>query len=270
MQRDVTNRVAILVVSCDNYSDLWAPFFECFKLFWPDCPFNVYLLSNEKACDRAGVKNVLTGEDLSWSDSLIKGVSQLKEDYVFMFLDDLFLVKPVDTKKVIEVFDWAVQDNVNYIGMYPMANSKPDRAYNRLVGLVSKKAVYRASTVMAVWKKEVLLDLLRPGESAWAFEINGTVRSDKYDHFYVTWQSYFSIVNTVIKGKWRRCAVKKMKKLGIKTGLNSRQVMTLGETAVLRLKLLRSRLLSLLPVKHRRKIRSFLLGKKDVYLGEKV
>ncbi len=41
-------QTAVLVVSCDNYSDVWSPFFELYSRFWPDCPFNTYLISNTK------------------------------------------------------------------------------------------------------------------------------------------------------------------------------------------------------------------------------
>ena len=255
--------IAVLVVSCDSYSDLWNPFFECFKRFWPDCPYKVYLMSNKKTFDRQGVTNVLTEDDPSWSDSLINGVSQIKEDYIFMFLDDLFLVKPVDTKKVLEVFDWAVSNDVNYLRTYLMTNNKPDKQYNRLVGSLSKKMIYRASTVMVVWKKQVLLDLLKSGESAWDFEVQGTVRADKYDDFYATWQNLFTIVNTVIKGKWRRDAAGEIQSLGIEIDLKARDLMTPKEAFSFKGKLLRSRLLSFFPVRFRRKIRSLFINKRS-------
>jgi len=87
---DITDKFAVLVVSCDNYSDLWEPFFELFWRFWPDCPFNVYLLSNKINADIPRVKNLLVGDDISWSDNLRKGISQLKEKYILLFIEDLF------------------------------------------------------------------------------------------------------------------------------------------------------------------------------------
>lgn len=217
-------------------------------------------MSNKKTFNQQGVTNILTGDDPSWSDSLIKGVSQIKQEYVFMFLEDLFLVEPVDTGKVLEVFDWAVTNNVNYLRTYLMTNNKPDKPCNQFVGSLSKKTIYRASTVMVLWKKQVLLDLLKPGESAWEFEIKGTVRSDKYDGFYATWQNRFTIFNTVIKGKWRRDAVRKIQSLGIETDLKARELMTRKEAFSLKTQLWRSRLLSLFPVRFKRKIRSLFIN----------
>ena len=43
------DKLAILVLSCDGYTDLWRPFFENFKKKWGDCPYDIYLLTNKKS-----------------------------------------------------------------------------------------------------------------------------------------------------------------------------------------------------------------------------
>jgi len=261
---NLKNRLAVLVVSCDKYSDLWKPFFSLFWRFWPDCPFDIYLLSNNISPAIPQVKSLLVGDDISWSDNLQRGLSQLKEDYVFLFLDDLFLRESVNTKEVLEVFSWAVETDVNYIRMNPMRN-KPDKSLNKSIGILSKGVIYRTSTVVSVWKKDVLLDLLKLGESAWSFEVYGSIRSDKYDRFYASWKDYFPITNAVIKGKWRKEAVRRLKLLGIEIDLTSRKIMTFSETIIQYLKLLRSYGLKLFPSKYRRRVKSFILRGKYNY-----
>lgn len=46
-----------------------------------------------------------------------------------------------------------------------------------ILGIISKEAPYRVSTQGAVWRKDILAALLKKGESAWEFELNGTKRS---------------------------------------------------------------------------------------------
>ncbi|MDI6792494.1 MAG: hypothetical protein QME81_06460 [bacterium] len=254
---DIKNKFAVVVVSCDKYSDLWKPFFQLFGRFWLDCPFNVYLLSNEVIANIPRVKNLLIGEDISWSDNLIKGVSQLKEKNIFLVLDDLFLFDFVNSQKILEVFDWIIKSKANYVRLNPFP--RPDRQYNKLVGVVSKGTIYRTSTVSSVWKKDVLLNLLKPGESAWDFEVYGTVRSNSYDGFYSTWENHFPIINTVIKSKWQRKAVKKITSLGIDIDLTVREVMTPLETIVFYFGRMRSKLLKLFPAKYRGGIKDFVL-----------
>ena len=51
-------------------------------------------------------------------------------------------------------------------------------------------------------------------ENAWEFEINGNIRSYKYDNFYSTRENVIPFVNGVIKGIWNPLAKNKLRKLG--------------------------------------------------------
>jgi hypothetical protein len=88
------------------------------------------------------------------------------------------------------------------------------------------------------------MQLLRSGESAWDFEIKGTVRSDSYDGFYSTNETQISVVNTVIKGKWQRSALRMLEEMGINI-TSDRKVMTVKESLKLQLLVARSFMLNL-------------------------
>jgi len=258
---DPKDNVAVVLVSCDKYQDLWQPFFSLFQKFWSSCPFKLYLISNEKSFDYPGLTNILVGKDISWSDNLINALKQIKENFVFLWLDDLFLIDYVDTEKVVLLFQWAINSEVNYVCLNALP--KPDKSYNDLVGIISPGSLYRVSTVLSLWKKGILLELLKPGETAWQFEIKGQERSDKYDHFYVTWQPVIKVVNGVIKGKWLGSAVRKLNSLGVVLDLSVRPRMNLIEELIFFFKKQRSALLQLLvPSNFRRQVRSVFLKDK--------
>jgi hypothetical protein len=172
-------------------------------------------------------------------------------------LEDLFLVGSVDTKEVLCILNWAIQSQANYLRLNP--SPKADHCYNDIVGVISPGTIYRTSIVLSVWKKEVLLNLLRPGESAWDFEIQGSIRSDEFDRFFSTWKRHFPVINGVIKGKWRKEAVRKCSSLGVEIDFTKRTVMTSMEAAVFSLKCLRTKMLNLFPAKHRRAIKEVAL-----------
>jgi len=251
---EISKSIAVLVVSCDKYADLWQPFFTLFRRFWADCPLDVYLLSNHLEFSDLAVKSLKVGDDISWSDNLVKAVNELPHQYIFLFIDDLFLFGPVDNGRVLRVLEWAAAARADYIRLNP--SQKPDRPYNDLVGVVSPGTIYRTSTVISVWRKRILLNLLRPAESAWDFEIKGSERSDEFDGFFSTWKDHFHVTNGVIKGKWRQYAVSRLDSLGVKVDLSMRSVMTETEEIVFFCKQQRSRLLNVLPPQHRRIIRS--------------
>jgi len=257
----IKKKFAILVVSCDKYSDLWDPFFELFFKFWPDCPFNIYLLSNYKITNYQKVKTINIGEDISWSDNLYKGLNLLKEDYVFLLLEDLFFIDFVNTDKILNLFKLALSINVCYLRFRP--DPKPDKKYNELIGVVSKGTVYRATSAVCIWEKEILSKLLKTNETAWDFEIIGSVRSDEYDNFFSTWEKYFYLTNGCIKGKWQRGVIKKLNSLGIQIDLNNREIMTLKETITFFFRSLYFRLfLGMFPAKYRKRFRDFIINLK--------
>jgi hypothetical protein len=251
-------KLAILVPSCDRYSDLWNPFLTLFWKFWPDCPLPVYLLSNFASVADDRVRTLPVGEDVSWSDNLAKALDRLNYEYILLFLDDLFLTSHVDTKTVLGILDWAVQSKVNYLRFNP--SPKADRYHNDITGVVSPGTVYRTATVMSVWRKDVLLSLLRPGENAWDFEIKGSIRSDEFDGFFSTWEKHFPVINGVIKGKWLPSAARTLEKLGVEIDLTSRPVMSRTRAMVHFCKQQRSSLLKILPSKYRRSVRYFIMG----------
>jgi hypothetical protein len=246
--------MAVLVVSCDNYADLWAPFFTLFARFWPDCPHKVYLLSNFKKYNDENIIPLAIGKDLSWSDNLISALDLIDEEYVLLFIEDLFLVNPVKSDKLQELFSWMARAKPNYVKLSRLP--KPDAPHNALVGVVSPGTLYRASTVMTVWKKEILKGLLAPGENAWEFEVNGTERSNQFGDFYGAWRQLMPVYNCVIKGKWRRSAIKLLASLGATLQLEQRKTMTLAETVVFHLVVARSKGLQLFPTGCRKFIKT--------------
>jgi len=252
------NDIAVLVVSCDSYSDLWNPFFTFFRRFWPDCPYPLYLLSNYKNAPDPEVAVIKIGEDISWADNLQKGLKMIDEEFVLLWIDDLFLLKRVDNDAIISLCRKFIDIGGNQIRLNPTV--KADAPFNDLFGVASRGTIYRASTVMSLWRKEVLFGLLNAGESAWAFEIHGTARSDTFDGFYSSWNDSFNVMNAVIKGKWRRKAYKKVSTFYQDGNISNRKIMTCWEEVVFFMKVVRSMGLSVLPARYRRKIKDYIVS----------
>lgn len=255
------NKIAILVVSCDKYSDLHDIFFFFLKKFWQDCPYKIYLLTNNKNEKRQGVININIGHDISWSSNLKKSLEFIKEDFVFLWVDDLFLMEKVDSLYIESLFNWSISKNVNYLNLY--SNPSPDRVFNKDVGFVLTGSIYRVSTVLSLWKKEILSRLLKEDESAWQFEINGSIRSDIFPNFFATNKEVIKTINAVVKGKWRRKSIRILNKFNIQPDLKVRPQNNIFEEFVFFMKIIRTRILMFMPRKYRIFLRQFLKFKKD-------
>jgi hypothetical protein len=252
---DNQGNCAVLIVSCDKYKDLWGPCITLLRRFWNDCPYPVYLLSNTVQADFPNVTSILTGEDLSWSDNLLYALDTIQSTYVLLYIEDLFLVNPVDSQKIHSLIERCIQEEWNYLRLNPTPSG--DILIDSEISEISPGSVYRSSVVFSVWKREMLNHVLKSGESAWDFEEIGTQRTDAYTKFFASNHQLIPAYNTVIKGVWEVEALKKIQSLGIKPDVISRRVMTKTEYMIWKLKQLRSLFFHMMPHSSKRKIRSF-------------
>src|SRR5690348_12286619 len=98
---DAAARCSVLVISCDRYRDLWAPFFHQFHKYWPDCPFPVYLGANSASYHDPCVHMLQSGADESWSKNLKFFLSRIPTRYVLVLLEDFFLDGPVSNSSLL-------------------------------------------------------------------------------------------------------------------------------------------------------------------------
>lgn len=207
--------LAIIVLSCDKFSSLWPLFFSRLNKFFPadiDIPVKLYLLSNFcefKSDCNLEINLIKTGEDISWSCNLRKLLSSVDEENILFFMDDGLLSAPVDKKRFINIYKEFLDKEMNYINLKssPPANTNLGNYFGEL----SPGTHYRTSIVPSIWKKSILLKLLRDEENAWQFEIFGSRRSDLYENFFSINEPIFKFDHVVIKGKIDRAIYKKLK-----------------------------------------------------------
>jgi hypothetical protein len=231
------DKLAIVVLSCDKYSDLWAPFAHCFRRFWPDCPFPVYLFANQKRLEgEPGIATVLSGEDRDWSSSIKSCLQQVREEYVLVLFDDVFLSRRIEPERLALLLGWLAREKPSYLRFRDVP--RPDERVNREIGRYRESTMYRTA-VFALWRRETFLTLLTPGESAWQFEFNGLARAAGDPAFYGTYcHDVIPYVHGVEKGKWVPAAHHWLVRLGAPLGVTrpvmGRKEMLLNRFAHLR------------------------------------
>lgn len=215
---------AILVLSCDKYSDIWKPFFSQFTQYWPECPFKVYLGSNTKKYNGGSVQTILSGAGIDWSSDLLNILRSIKEEYVFVWMEDLFLVNTVDTDLFLRGFQFMEKMHGNHMHMSPYI--RPDGVCaDTLFGYYEKGIPYRINAP-GFWNRRHLQELLIPGENPWKFEIMGSYRARYYEDYYSINKPLFQFIRTVEKGTLTREAYIYCKKNHIELDLDHRGVNT--------------------------------------------
>lgn len=194
------NKIAVLIISCDKYSDLWDIAIKMFFRFWPDCPYDRFITTNNKECNIDGFSNIQIGDDKSWSLGLKKVLTKLEGnyDYVFTMLEDYYFIDKIDNKYITKMFDSFVAIEGNFLSLFKL----PSRLQyiNEYFGELENNIPYRQSCVFTLWKISTLKNILKDDENAWEFEKIGVKRGFEFEGFYGSYYNYRTI-NLIVKGK---------------------------------------------------------------------
>jgi hypothetical protein len=194
------NKIAILIISCDKYSDLWQTCANMFEKFWADCRFDKFIVSNFKNCTEDGFQNIKIGADKSWSHGLKLALNHLESnyEYVFTMVEDYYFNEKIDNNYIVSMFDEFVKSRGNFLSLFKL----PSKLYpvNEFYGALENHIPYRQSIGFTLWKIDILNSILAENENAWEFEKNGVVRGFQYDNFFGSYKNY-KVMNLVIKGK---------------------------------------------------------------------
>lgn len=199
----MTEKLAILVLSCDKYSDLWDGFFYLLnKNFQVDNA--KFLVSNKKKYQNQHVNDlniIHTGEDSDWSSNLLLALEQVPNRKILIILEDIFITTPIDLSlfKSIEKFIFA--EDVQHFKILTSPKAKKTSASEQISKY--QEGLTYLVTVNGIWDKDYLKSLLIKGESAWQFEINGSYRAHfSSNKFFRSNTPLFGFKNMVEKGQW--------------------------------------------------------------------
>ena len=70
--QDFKGSVALVVSSCDAFFDAWRPFNAFLDKFWPDCPLEIFLVTNELAFRSPRIRALAVGPDRGWSSNFFR------------------------------------------------------------------------------------------------------------------------------------------------------------------------------------------------------
>jgi hypothetical protein len=221
---------AVLVISCDKYSDMWKPFFTLFWRRWPDCPYPVFLGTNYKSFEFDGVISIPIGEDRTWTENLGLMLDATDSSRIIMFLEDFLMIQDVNTNVVRNMVELAEQNEVGCLRLHP--HPPPTKKLGEFpgIGLIQRGDDYRVSTQTAIWDAKLLRSLAWPGLTAWEFETICSLVSDTMpDTFWSVYEPVVNYCNGVILGRWMPEGLDVCRRAGVEVDLGSRTAMSEDE-----------------------------------------
>lgn len=229
------NDVAILINSCDSYKDVVELNLCALNEFWENCNYPIYINSETiKSYEtklNVRILNLLPGKNNDWGSRFIDSLSRIKEEYVIVILDDFILESHLNTNQ-LNIFINKIKNTPTVGGFYlNFGNFKLKYDYDLNLHVVDNSNYYSINTGPAIWRKNVLMNLLEPSDNPWAWEFFAKYRtyaklysvcsvdqssSNLYDYNYVKG-------GAIYRGKWVEEVVQdKIKKYKLKIDLNLR------------------------------------------------
>ena len=184
------DNLSLVVSSCDKYSSAWRPYFELLKIYWPEHPEDIHLISETKKYvdNQLNIINHNFPKSYTWSERLYETLKSIKSEYILFSLEDFFLMSNVDQGAIDKCIKWmstypkiaqcrlSSRNTVN-LGKY-WDNSSSFR-------IAGPDVPFRLDTQVAIWRKDDLINFIDKKEDPWQFEGWGTERIKASDKIFL-------------------------------------------------------------------------------------
>lgn len=229
---------SVIIMSCDSYSDIWEPLVESIEKFWADCPYDIYICSEQKEFKHDWIKNIRVGSRASWGKMLLHVLEEVKTKNVIYMQEDYLLKGPTNNTRLAHFLTIFEATNAAYLRLLPWPGPDKKHSVYKEVGICSPGVKYRTSLQTAIWDKEILKSLVNKDDDGrfetWSIERSNTVNREflcitpNSDHYNVNEHSPYPIdyfATGVFQGKWLKECLQTFNKLGIKIDTSKRGVM---------------------------------------------
>lgn len=168
------NKLSIVVVSCDKYSDLWDDVFNLLDIHWPDRPYKTYLATDSKQYERKGVEVIHFGNIRQWMVCTRKAIERIDSEYVLFLMEDYFVIKDIDTRIIEEDLRFLDEQQADFINLHQkpyFLNEEDSKYISKDIRTIPNNTRYGLDTAGAIWRREFFLEQLnREDGDAWRFE----------------------------------------------------------------------------------------------------
>lgn len=170
----------ITVLASNEYLHCLSPFAYLFNKYWSiHQPVRVIRYEIRPRNLPVNFTNFAIGKqsDFSWSSGLIKYLNYYEGDLVLLMLEDYFLSQRVNADTVAAMWEQMSRNpQIAKIDLSGDRNKVSSREFNDDLLQIDDEAQFQTSLQAAIWRKDFLLQFLKPDESPWQFEKLGSKR----------------------------------------------------------------------------------------------
>lgn len=229
-----SKELSILVYSCWKNSDMWSIFIGLFRKYWPECFYQVILLTDMTGDrkERYGFDQVVV-LDSNWKEMIYAGLRAADTEYVMLWMDDYLLCDHVKNEDIdfymnlVRKFNAANMRLIESPSIVAETYSK-DRSLN----YYKPGTAYSVSTQAGIWNTALLKKYMEHYQTPWDFERKGSLEIKDYEHPFLAPKNYvFPYEEAVRRGKWLDSGVRLCRRNHIRIDFKRRKQMNSFELA---------------------------------------
>lgn len=224
--------ISIIVNTCDNYEELWEPFFCALKKNWAGFNYQIILNTEKKTYSYKDFDiNCYGSSSNKWGERFLEHLKKIKTKYVLILFDDYLINKEVcnirinncikileenDNVAVCYLVDTTQQESVKYY-TNKISKINDENELNGDFQLIPNRSNYRLNSAPGIWRVKDLIKFTSPNDTPWVWEFFGSARTYKSNKkFYCVANGKSNIVNyvndngmggAIHRGEWLLSAV---------------------------------------------------------------
>ena len=221
----LAKKITLLIHSCNAYSDLWDGQIALLDRNWGDRGIRTIILTDENSqkYNYENTEIICAGKGKEITERLSFVLPIIDTEYVFVTLDDYYLLNPVDNSRIQYLLDQMEEHNLDYIRLFSSPPSKDlmgEELYK--IHMEEKKSSYYINLYAGIWRKSFIEKTIVQKLNAWQYEVSLTPLAIRYGaNCAMTYGKEYIFLDVVRKGKLLHKAARYFKSDPVYTGSRS-------------------------------------------------
>lgn len=215
---ELKDKLTMVISSCEAYSDLWDNHILLLNENWKDRDIKTVIVTDKvHESNYQDIEIFPAGDLLEMPQRLKKYIKTCDTEYILITLDDYYVDKKIDTKKIQRAIDIMETKKLDYFRFWPYPHERKkiddiEKAY-----WIELNGNYKVYLYPAIWRKEFLEDTIKDSLSAWEYEVSLTsIAKSLGANCAYSVNNEFHIVDVIRKGELLHPAKKYLDSKGLK------------------------------------------------------
>ena len=194
-----------MIFSCDKFSDLWEANIHQLEKYWADRDVDTYIITDKESTQKFENVSVLaTGDELEFTQRLEFALNYIKTEYVFITLDDYFLIEPVKNEAIESLVDFMDNENFDYVRLFKRPKKATGKKFDNYpkINMIDTNNRYSVNLYVGIWRTDFMKKTVSKIKNIWQYEVSlYKIATELNAKCAVSHNNEFVILDVVRKGK---------------------------------------------------------------------